>query len=381
MKFSCTHSIYWFTLYIGLIGCSTEVEQNASFKDWFKVNFDSEKQNCKPELRSVIITSNDLTINGLAKSMMGDLNVKNGEYKRFSNELIWLTGSSVSISDYSETGAIDDDELLCHSIVNLKSPSTLPWKLKTQGTDKRIFTFSQGVTEVNLPKGFGVPILANTTLSVGNQVLNLERPNLRGKVKFKVKLDLIENSCDLITPLYQQPLFVTKRIGGPVGAYNDPDTLKKSREEGNSEIYCDTGFAKCGITYQEGFNPYQDPFGRQFTGHWQVSTDSIEVLATNVTPMLDLKKDTRIHAISMHVHPHAHSLELLDKTTGQSVFKGKVKYKNENLSRIIELDSYSSEEGVPVYKDHEYQLISTYRNPRKESGITAMATMFLYLAE
>ena len=97
--------------------------------------------------------------------------------------------------------------------------------------------------------------------------------------------------------------------------------------------------------------------------------------------MLDLKKNTKIHTISMHVHPHAHSLELIDKTTNTSLYRGMVHYANQDLRRIISLDYYISKEGIEIFKDHEYQLVSTYINPKEETGITAMATLFLYLAE
>ncbi|MGE4605458.1 MAG: hypothetical protein AAEJ52_01805 [Myxococcota bacterium] len=38
----------------------------------------------------------------------------------------------------------------------------------------------------------------------------------------------------------------------------------------------------------------------------------------------------------------------------------------------------SSADGIPIYRDHEYELISTYNNT---SGVDqdAMATMFLYV--
>ena len=226
-------------------------------------------------------------------------------------------------------------------------------------------------------------IISNSKLSIGNQVLNLEEPNLKGKVKFEVELNYInqQENCKPLKALYQQPVFVTKRTGGPIGAYNEKDTGKTESMDSSSTIFCDTGFAQCAISYEEGFNPYRDNFGRVFTGHWTISTDSLEVLATNITPMLDLQENTAIHAISLHVHPYAHSLELIDKTVGISLFKGTVDYQNGNLLRISNMDIYSSEEGIPVYKDHEYQLISIYQNPNGEEGITAMATMFLYLAE
>ncbi len=44
------------------------------------------------------------------------------------------------------------------------------------------------------------------------------------------------------------------------------------------------------------------------------------------------------------------------------------------------VDSLSSEAGVPVFTDHEYEVVSTYNNPSDEDQ-DSMAVMYVYLLD
>ena len=44
------------------------------------------------------------------------------------------------------------------------------------------------------------------------------------------------------------------------------------------------------------------------------------------------------------------------------------------------MESYSSVEGIPIYADHEYEIVSVYDNPTDEPQ-DAMAVMFLYMLD
>ena len=51
-----------------------------------------------------------------------------------------------------------------------------------------------------------------------------------------------------------------------------------------------------------------------------------------------------------------------------------------NKMGLMKVDYYSSEKSIPVYKDHEYELISVYNNPTKKT-FDAMAIMYFYLLD
>jgi hypothetical protein len=105
----------------------------------------------------------------------------------------------------------------------------------------------------------------------------------------------------------------------------------------------------------------------------------IEVRPTRVTTILDLPYDTTIHYISVHTHPLAESLELRDVTADKTVFKSQA-HNLEGQLGLKKIDYFSSAEGAPVYKDHEYDLISTYNNTTEEDQ-DSMAVMYVYLLD
>jgi hypothetical protein len=100
---------------------------------------------------------------------------------------------------------------------------------------------------------------------------------------------------------------------------------------------------------------------------------------TLVTKILELPYDTTIHYIAVHLHPFAESLELRDLTTGQSVFKSSTRPFPDRIG-LAHVDSFSSVEGIPIYKDHEYELVSVYQNITDQDQ-DSMAVMNLYMLD
>ena len=70
---------------------------------------------------------------------------------------------------------------------------------------------------------------------------------------------------------------------------------------------------------------------------------------------------------------------LKDLTTGDVVYEAKTKQAERGVG-LAHVDFFSSEKGIPVFADHEYELISVYENT---SGVAqdSMAVMNLYLAD
>lgn len=363
-------------LLISSISCADEKDK-VSFENWYNQTEKSNPKDCEQVIHKETFESKDLKISGIAKSMSGDMSNQIVDINFWNEELIWVKGCELDILE-RESGKAVSPEYLCHNIINYHKPDNLPWSILTRGTDKRIFTLSQGINKIEFPEGFALPMPVPAKFSIGNQVLNLNDSSLKTKLKFNVGISYLKESelCEKPKALYQQAVYMTKKVSGAPGGYNQPDSIFE-----DPKVNMDTAFAQCAISYDEGFNPYLDPYGRHFTSHWIVSTDSIEVLKTNVTPMLNLAYDTKIHYIAVHVHPYAHSLELLDRTAGKSLFKARVTNFSSSKKGIKHVDSYSSVEGIPVFKNHEYEMISTYTNPNGETDVSAMATMFLYLAE
>ena len=94
---------------------------------------------------------------------------------------------------------------------------------------------------------------------------------------------------------------------------------------------------------------------------------------------MNLDYDTTVHYIAVHLHPFAESLELRDLTTDQTIFKSKAKnFKDEIGLEVV--DFFSSKEGILLYKDHDYEIVSVYNNTTEEDQ-DSMAVMYLYLLD
>jgi cyclophilin family peptidyl-prolyl cis-trans isomerase len=127
-----------------------------------------------------------------------------------------------------------------------------------------------------------------------------------------------------------------------------------------------------------GGSIYNDQFQRKFTGHWVVKPGR-EVNPTNVTHYLRIPYDTTLHYAAVHLHPFAESLELRDITAKKRVFKSKARSFKDRIG-LDYVTSFSSKKGVPVYQNHEYELISTYNNTTSVNQ-DSMAVMLLFLLD
>ena len=70
-------------------------------------------------------------------------------------------------------------------------------------------------------------------------------------------------------------------------------------------------------------------------------------------------------------------MALFDKTVNKLVWKGGARNHPER-AHIVSIDSYSSTTGIPVYADHQYELVTTYNNPTA-GNIDAMAVMRIFV--
>ena len=363
-----------------LFACENKLPQEINFKAWFSKNYSSSKiTHIQSISQKVIIESRELKIDTIYRSMQGPYDVKTVSFNEERNELLWLTGYSSEIINAEDEQILSDD-FMCHNNLEITDKNSFPWKLKTIGTNIRLFTLTEGQTKVQMPVGYGIPFPASEKASLFSQVLNHNVKNPHMIVKHRVNIEYTRQSDHTtpLVPLYQQAVFITKQISGPPGNYGEVSTNTESLKDANIRYKsCDTN---CEIRLEKNaFNPYADNFGRTYSGHWEIPLGK-EILKTDVTEMLNLWHDTRVHFIGVHVHPFAVSLELRDITADTSVFKAYVKNFSNKIG-IEKIDNYSSEVGIALFKSHRYELISEYNCNDSTANHTAMATMFLYLEE
>jgi hypothetical protein len=275
-------------------------------------------------------------------------------------ELLWITGFEAEVvRDGDEEKSLP--EYMCHAnlgFARMNEHREL-FQLAQQGRRKgriRLFTLSQGQMEVRFPPGFGVPVASDEPLWMTTQVLNLNEPAPQIEVRHKTTIEYVRDS-ELETPM--KPLF-QKAAQGMV--------LIEGRD-----AYYDVAHANpeehgpgCQVGARAGGKNIHDGFGREFSAHWKVPPGR-DVNHTLVTQWMDLPFDTTVQ------------LELRDLTADTTVFRSEVESSAGKIG-IERVESFSSEEGIPVYADHEYELVSVYENTSAEDQ-DSMAIMFLYMLD
>jgi len=281
-------------------------------------------------------------------------------------ELIWITGFRAEmVGPDGETPM--SQELMCHSNLDIDAKThNYLFQSKMNPKISRLFTLSQGQNEIEFPDGFGMPILTPEALKLTTQVLNLnyKKPNI--KTRHKITIRYVRDS-DLKKPMIPLMKIFSNSLKRLDESENGYYNLVSADEERHGE--------GCLLGESAGENIIRDSFERKYTGHWIVKPGR-EVNTTFVTNMLGVPYDTKVHYIAIHLHPFAESLELKDLTTGETVFKSNAKNSEDKIG-LDHVDYYSSSEGLPIYKGHEYQLISSYNNTTDEDH-DSMAVIYMY---
>lgn len=289
-------------------------------------------------------------------------------------ERIWIVSYETEIVDPA-TGKVTSEEFMCHNNLDLEDLRDHLIKLGTERVDRpspRLFTLSQGAMRVEFPKGLGVPMMSNEKLQLATQILNLNPIEQSRQIEYKTTVRYVRDrdAMGRLRPLSQRGVQGLKLISGVDGYHG----VEHGDEHGDEAIHG----AGCSIGELAGQFTIHDQQGRSFAAHWVVEP-GVEENHTLATEMLALKKDTTAHYIAVHLHPFAKSLELRDLTTGEAVFKSKATNRMNRIG-LDHVEFLSSEEGVPLYKDHEYSLISIYDNTSNEQQ-DAMAVMFVYMLD
>ncbi len=285
--------------------------------------------------------------------MAGPGEVRSGIALSPEDELLWLTGYEATMVDPSSERQLSQ-EFMCHNSLFLDS--RLEDYRSLLGTrpygSPRVFTLAQGAYRIDFPAGFAIPFPARQGLQLQSQVLNLSPEHVGQVVRHRVRAEFVADS-DLWTR--PRPLFLVEATGRVL--LRDPGAKALPKE-----------VAARGKTRT-------DSSGRVWTGHWQVPPGPHTNL-TRVEEELKLPFDTTAHYITSHLHPYAQWQELRDLTDGSVVYRVQPRASQDGRT-LIEIPAYSSPNGLPLFADHDYQLVTHYLNTTAEP-ITAMSIMFLY---
>jgi cyclophilin family peptidyl-prolyl cis-trans isomerase len=309
-------------------------------------------------------------------------------------ELLWVVG--VHTEMVGEDGTSPQlPELMCHVNIDLDPARHQALFNLQRPTASRLVTLSQGMLDASLPPGFGFPIASNEPLILYTQVLNHNIADPKNiKVRHRVTFEYVRDK-DLKKPM--KPLF-NVGASGMVLLNNNPLALTTSmatppdtssitvdnKAGSSSSADAHSGHGTSCLIAPRAPNAtgaaadYVDPAGRHLTGHWVVPPGK-QVNHSDITWFMSLPYNTRLHYAAVHLHPFAKALIIKDTTTGKTVFEAKAEGPKEGIG-LTHVDTFTSPDGVPLYKDHKYELISEYDNPTKENS-DSMASAFLGLQD
>ena len=327
-----------------------------------------ESDEVAPVTRSHIVLSEVYQVDRKYRSMMGPSSSQDIRLLEVDPpELLWITGyQAVMVGADGESPQAQ--EFMCHSNLDIDIGSHQKLLGPRPAFSTRLFTLSQGQLSIQFPPGFGIPLLSSESLGLTTQVLNLNHENQTFEVRHKVRVDFVR---DRETRGQMKALFP---IAGYGLALLEGDDGYYGVSQPDGEVHGPGCLVGSGASDHE----YEDGLGRTFSGHWVVPPGR-EVNRTLVTHLMQVPYDTTIHYIAVHLHPFAESLELRDLTAGKTLFKSRAKNFGDRVG-LTHVDRLASEEGIPVFADHEYEMVSTYDNTSGEDQ-DSMAVMYMYLRD
>jgi hypothetical protein len=293
-------------------------------------------------------------------------------------ELLWITGIRTEV--VGEDGKTPmSPELMCHMNVEIDPAMHRTLFGLKRMPASRLITVSQGMMmptggfTARLPKGFGFPFISSEPLVVMTQVLNHNFNNAHFRVRHKVTIEYTRDAGahEPFLPLFNlgasSMVILADRPSVIAG------TATAVPEHGPSCLAMPRAPNAAGMS-----SDYTDAKGNKLTGHWVVPPGRQEN-HSDIAMFVALPYDTRIHYAAIHLHPFATSLKLRDMTTGQTLIEAKAKSPSKRIG-LDHVDTITSLEGIPLKKDHQYELVSVYDNTTNVNQ-DSMASMFFGLAD
>jgi len=334
---------------------------------------------------TIAISSGPHTIDRIYKSMEGITGDKRFELpaKPQHPELLWVTAGKVDMLK-EEDGSNGTGKLLCHAYLKFDDQyfKTHHRNLQLRNMTHqpvRLFTFVQGQPEIRLPRGYGIPVLSTELFEFEYMVINPTQPARPFAVNALGTFEYIRDGAlkEPLKPLFMRivGMHVPVRKGsaqphaqcselGDVSSADLAGQVEKDAEPAQSSLHK--------ILKNEG--------GFDEVYHWMVPPGRHQYRYQLESKFLaNLPFDTTVHYINAHLHPHGEFVELRDMTTGHTVFRSTA-VNDAERSSVMKLTDFSSEEGVVIHRDHQYEMVAGYHNTT-DHDIDAMAILFLYLLD
>ena len=299
-------------------------------------------------------------IDGIYKSMEGP---KSSNYIQLSQDstLLWITGFHVKALDSKTRSPISND-FICHTNIDfndIKYFSNFHLEDRIGKQYPRMTSLSHGLENFSFPKGYGVPMKGNDLLYITTESLNHNLPDASFLIKHEVTIDYLREKAPM-RPLMCRTVFIML-------PYDKVDPFKEPTDPGKD--YC--------IPVETKNHSYDLGNGKVMSGHWVIPPGK-HVYRSSIDNQLQMEKQDslRLHAAAAHVHPFATSLKVYDKTANRVIFDCRILNHQKSIG-ITKIDAFSSEAGIWMYKNHEYELVEEVDNTTAVDQ-DMMGSMFLF---
>ena len=307
---------------------------------------------------SVKLESPALLVDDIYQSMDGPQAMINLDMNPDSTVVRFITGFKAEVMRKGTD--MHNNDFLCHTNIDFFNGVhyknlALPKRINSQYP--RLGTLSNGINHLAFPPGFGFPVAGNDKFIIASRTLNHNIENPFFQVKHHIDFDLAPEGV-MLKPLVPKALVLLQ----------DFDRDAPYDSEKNDPKLCTPIDLKN--------HSFPNAQGVRFAAHWVLPKGKHQY-EFDVTYQLKIDQDATIHAMAAHLHPNAESFTLFDKTMGRVVYT----FNCENYADKIGLKNvpvYSSADGIPIYKDHEYSL-QLMTNNSKEGFRDMMAVLFIYL--
>lgn len=297
-------------------------------------------------------------IDGIYKSMEGP---KSSNFIQLSQDstLLWITGFHVKALN-SKTKTQISNDFICHTNIDfndVKYFSNFHLEKRIGIYYPRLTSLSHGLENFNFPNGYGVPMKGNDMLYITTQSLNHNFPDANYLIKHEVTIDYSKDNT-IIKPLLSRTVFIML-------PYNKVDPFKSPIDPGTD--FC--------TPIETKNHSYEDGKGNVLSGHWVIPVGK-NTYRSSIDNQLQIEDSLRLHAAAIHVHPFATSINLFDKTTQKSIFTSHMNNHKDKIG-LSNIDSFSSEAGIWLYKNHKYELVLEVNNTSTVAQ-DMMGSMFLF---
>ncbi|WP_296383202.1 hypothetical protein [Winogradskyella sp.] len=316
--------------------------------------------NIKIENNSVSLITPTLVVDQVYKSMEGPKVMRSFQINPKNDDLVWITSFETKAISTNEVDRLSND-YVCHTNIDFYDGEHYSrWNLNERIGQHypRLTSMSNGIETYKFPKGFGFPVFENENLFLSTQALNHNIKSEPFSVKHKVTLGYQPNDKKMKS-LQSKTVFVML-------PYDANNPFQGPTE--NNPNMC--------LPVETGNHSYKNKDGESLSGHWVVFPGR-ETYSYDITQQLQLKDSTTMHHIATHLHPYAETLTLKDKTMDSVLFTSKAENYTDKIG-LKSVSTFSSEEGVMLYPDHNYELVLKTNNT-SDVNQDMMASMFVFL--